>query len=330
MYSADATFGDFLRTWLEQYVWLNRQQNTYATYEVAVRCHIDPAIGAIPLTEVTALDVESVLTKQVEAGAKRGTVSLTHRVMKSGLEFAVNLGLVRSNVARAVTMPRMEKERPQVLTADEAAKLLHYAPGRAWYGRAICTVLLTGMRLGEVRGLRWRHVQLHEDWAEIHVVEQHVDVAGAARGRYEPNLAPLKTVSSARTVRLDELGRQILRDQRHELGRHAAERGAKGLGWLSYDLVFPGKNGGVNTRGVIGKALRGLCNDLDIPVVTVHGLRHTFATLLHQDGEDIVNIQHALGHRHVRMTVDMYVHPNEEKQRGVAGRLQRIISEGAS
>lgn len=326
MYRPDASTGEFLRAWLEQYVWQNRERNTYNAYEAAVRLHIVPLVGDIPLTELKALDVEQVLRHQIEQGYKQGTVQLTHRTLKTSLEFALNLGLVQANVARAVAMPRMEKKRPPVLSADEAAQLIHYAPGRVWYGRAIATVLLSGLRLGELRGLRWRNVDMRDDWAEIHVREQQVDTKRHLEN-YQPNLAPLKTVASERSVQVGDLGRQILSDQRLELGRWKAERSARSQPWFEYDLVFPGKNGGVNTRGVINTSLRTACRELDIPVVTVHGLRHTYATLLHEHGEDIVNIQHALGHRRVSVTVDMYVHPNDAKQRGVAGRLQGILQD---
>lgn len=314
----------YFGAWIESHIRPNRARNTARMYEQIVRLHIEPLLGEAPLRDITTADIEAVIVHQAESGAGRGTVDLTLKTLVSALEHAVRLGLLERNVARGVRVPRMAKPRPVVLQEQEAAALIVQGPRASWYGNAFALALLTGMRAGELRGLRWRSVRLERARAEIDVVEQQIDMPRKLPGG-EPSLEPLKSVASARTLHLGAAGAAILTDQRQRLGRHAAERSAAGKPWHGYGLVFPAKDGGVTSRGALNVTLRGVCEVLGLPRVTVHGLRHTHATLLRLSGSDLVDIQHQLGHRNLKTTTDQYLHPTISSRERTGELAERAI-----
>ena len=167
--------GEWLENWVESYVTTNCSPRTVDSYRSEVRGHIVPALGAIPLTQLRPQHLQTYYAHALSQGRVDGkgglsarTVLYHHRILFEALSHVVKMGLLIHNVAEAVDPPRPEHKSMRTLAAQDAPKLLEAARQNPHYV-LFCTALFTGMRLGELLGLRWRDLDL--DRASLSVVQ---------------------------------------------------------------------------------------------------------------------------------------------------------------
>ena len=225
-------------------------------------------------------------------------------------------GLLRRNPAeRAHAKP---KDRPEMRTwsADELATFLAFtAQDRelALYHVAAAT----GMRRGELLGLRWRDVDL--DGVRLSVRQQYTR-QGKSLG-----FGPPKSAKSIRTIDLDGETVDLLREQRE---RQLFERRAWGKAYrVDLDLVFCRPGGAPEDPNVVGRRFGRRIRDLArLPAIGLHGLRHTHATLLLEEGVDVKTVSERLGHDSVQTTLELYGHVTPKMRANAAARFGSLLS----
>ncbi len=302
------TFGRFLSQWLDV-VTPTLRPATARSYAGQVRVHIAPALGALPLHQVTPDRLQTFLNAKQAAGLSPRSVQYLHAVIRTALGRAVTWNLIADNPAQRVTPPRVPRHEVQALTRDQAQAILAAFKGDPF--EALVTLTLTlGLRQGEALGLRWADVDLD---ARTLTVRHQV-----TRAEDGWRFTDLKTARSRRTLPLPGFLVETLREHRT---RQLAQRLARGPAWTDLDLVFPAATGApLNGPYVTHRFARHLVA-AGLPRMRFHDLRHGAATVMKAMGVDLRTIMEVLGHSQISITANLYTHVAPDVLQDVAARL---------
>jgi len=314
--------------WIAEAVAPRRSPGTVEFYRLALTRFIGPSLGSCPLNTLTPEQIQQVVAAwstwpQAGQGRRRAgrlvgprTVANALRVLRIGLNWAVQQGWIPTNPARAVTGPATPMTADRWWTASQAAQFLA-ATQDDWYWIAWALALLTGMRLGEILGLRWADVDRAAGVLWIRQVRQ--------RGT-PVRFGPPKTHRSRRPIALDEAIRAALDRQ---AARQTECRAVLGTDWPQTDLVVTTQVGTPSTHRLVHRAFRTATQRVGLPPIRFHDLRHTHGSLLRQAGADWRVIADRLGHSQVSFTAQVYLHADVGEQAAIAGPLNaRLLSEG--
>lgn len=289
--------------------------STLQRYDQVVRVHIIPTIGRIKLTALTPRDVQLMVSQLRQTSAPASVIKI-HGVLRNALGDAERMDLIPRNVARAVRSATLTRTERRALTPTESAKLLAQLEGDRLEG-VFVLALATGLRRGEVLGLRWRDTDI--DAKSLFVRQTLQRVGGELR------FVPPKTHRSTRTVPLSKLAMSVLAAQRV---RQAEDRLLVGPAWEDHGLVFATQLGtpleprNVNRRFTTARSAAGL------DWVRLHDLRHAFATFLLDQGEELRTVMDLLGHSTIRLTADTYGHVLPSRARSEVDAIDRVLGGG--
>ena len=154
------TLGEWLDMCLEVYMKRSLKQSTYISYEGYIRIHLKPSLGGLQLRDITPRLLQEFSNYKAEAeGLAPKTIVNLNLFLHKALSFAVNEGYIPSNPASAINLPQGDKPQIEILTRDEQVRLIK-ASYQHRYGVFIRLVLFTGLRIGEVLGLRWEDLDV--------------------------------------------------------------------------------------------------------------------------------------------------------------------------
>lgn len=297
------------------------KETTWASYEVAVT-RIKQGIGRSKLQALTPLDVETFYARLAEAGIKGKplapkSIRNTHVVLRKALADAERLGLVSRNPA-AVARPPVARREPRRTWSSEEVKDFFAAVADDRLYSAYVLSATTGMRRGEVLGLRWSDLDL--DAGQLAVVHTITTIG------YTPVASTPKTNRSRRVVYLDDQTIRVLREHRR---RQREERMAAGPAWQDdVDLVFRNELGGLIHPDWFTREFARHVRVAGLPEIRLHDLRHTYATLALKAGVHPKIVSERLGHATVGVTLDLYSHVTpaiaREAADAVAGKLFEV------
>jgi len=309
------TLGKYLDLWLKDSVQDTVRLTTYQGYERNARLHIKPALGRIKLDRLTPVHVRGLYRERMEAGLSHRMVQLVHTTLHKALKQAVNDGLIPRNVTEAVKAPRPVKKEMQALNPEQARALLGEAHGHrleALYALAVTT----GMRQGELLGLKWEDVDL-----EARTIRIRRTLSTAMGGGISFN--PPKTAKSRRSIRLTELAVSSLKW--HRKAQLEERMKLAGL-WKDHDLVFTTGVGTPMSRAdLITRSFKPLLKKAELPDIRFHDLRHTCATLLLGRGVHVKLVQELLGHSTIAVTLDTYSHVLPGMDDGLADTMDEAL-----
>ena len=321
---------DYLERWLEDYARPSVAPKTYERYAEIVRLHLVPALGHIPLQSLKPLHIQAMEAEMLESGSKkkrkvpkdkkdavpiglsRRTVLHHHRVLRSALQQAVRWQLLVRNPADAVRSPHPDAREMDVLDEAETAQLLTIAKATPLY-IPILLAATTGMRRGEVLGIRWQDVDFR---AGTLVIRQAL-----SRIKSGPVFTTPKTAKSTRTIALPAVTRKALKDHHKE---QAAVRLRLGPVFQDNDLVCPAEDGKPWHPGTLTSRFRELARREGIRI-TFHGLRHSHATLLLRQGVHPKVVSERLGHSTIGLTLDTYSHVLPGMQEEAAAKVDSAL-----
>ena len=316
-YPTGQTTGDYLARWVVA-VKARLRPSTHREYARHVADYCQPLAG-IPLTRLTPAHVERTMAALRERGLSAQTIRHARSTLRRALHDAQRDGLVNRNVAALARPPRADRREMRALTAAEVGRLLA-STADAPYGPLFAVAVGSGMRAGELCGLRWSDVDLP---ARSLVVRR--SMARADGGGYE--LAEPKTARSRRTVMLPAVAVEGLRRQK---ARQAADKLAAGTDWQDRDgLTFTDALGRPVRPDALSAAFRATADRLGLPV-RLHDLRHTAASLMLGAGVPLKVVSETLGHSSIAITADVYAHVTPELRREAADAIDRALSGSAS
>jgi integrase len=281
------TFSQWAKKWLEIYKKGKVKQHTYDyTYRVNVETYMIPFFGQAKLQDITQANIQEYFNKHsflAENNLKR------HRmILRNIFDKAVYNDLCRKNPVEGIVYQSVkEKSVRSAYTKEQMDKLIEYA--KSHHGGVMIVIMLnTGVRRGELLGLKW--IDIDYERKSIFVrrsVTPDTD---------EPQDGEVKSKSSYREIPVSDEFLEYLKTLPHKT-----------------DYVIPGKTkyGYMSIDGFEGRYRRFMedaCSALDIPYLVPHELRHTFGTVLREKGIDIYTISRVMGHGDVLVTDKIYVH----------------------
>ena len=308
------TLGTFLPRWLEAHRHRVRPR-VWDRYEQLVRIHALPTLSKVPVAKLTQAHLQSLYAERMGRGGRSPSlVHHLHMALHKALGDAVRWGLAVRNVADLVDPPRMPRKEMEVLNADQVRTLLATEAEPAL--RALLTVAVTtGMRQGEILGLRW---------SDVDVTRGVVAIRGSLqRSRGQVFISEPKTARSRRQVELSGMAIAALTAERT---RQRNLREDMPDGWNPLDLVFPTPAGTPQHGKTLTTSYHQLLKRAQLPRVRFHDLRHTAATLMLSRGVHPKIVSEMLGHANIAITLDLYSHVTPTMQREAASAMDSLLS----
>ncbi len=338
------TMQQWLDTWLNITIKGSIKDTTWLIYESLIKNHINPEIGGIRLLSLQTSHIQKLYNdklyggrsdkkknketgelEQKEGGLSPKTIRHIHQVIKGSLDQAVKERYLQVNPADAVKLPKLIKKEMKTLNIEQVRKFLDTASSDKFYKRYYAAYLLelyTGLRRGELLGLRWKDIDFKT--CTVKVVQQLVKVGSSHV------LRELKTESSQnRVIAITEDVIQALKE--HKKNKAAEyefigyeEADIKKM--LSEWLVFTNELGNLLQPRNFLRNFKGALKASGIEPIRFHDMRHTFALLSLQQGVDIKTLQSDLGHESIETTLDRYGHVNEEMKRDAANKRKKLLN----
>ncbi len=320
---ARVTVGQFLlERWLPA-AGATVRPTTLLNYEVHVRRHVIPHIGEVRLQLLTGADLNRLYAGLTESGRVDGrgglaatTVHHVHATIHRALRDAVRWGLLVRNPADAADPPRRSTSDVSELrtwTAKELSSFLSLTEGDRLH-TAWVVLGTTGLRRGELLGLKWTDIDL--DGGQLSVRRALVAVG------YETRISEPKTRRGRRVVSLDQVTVSALRNHRKQ---QLEERMAWGPAWHDTEFVFTREDGTLNHPSRLSKQFEKLVDQSGLPRIRLHDLRHTHATLALMAGIHPKVVSERLGHANVSITLDTYSHAIPAMQADAAERIAALV-----
>lgn len=291
------TVKQFLEYWLEDVQKAKVRLITYECYRSLIDTHLLPTLGHIRLQKLTVQQVQALYVKKLKEGLSIGTVRNIHAVLHTALGYAKRIKLVGYNVCDDAELPTYRQYKAQILSPEQAQMFLQKV--REHHLEALVTLALaTGMRKGEMLGLRWQDIDLEKGSLHIQRTLVYITYHGFKEG--EP-----KTETSRRNIVLPQFVIEVLK--RHRTTQLEA-RLKTGVTWIDRDLVFPNAHGDFLLPTTLASQFARLLKDVGLPQMRFHDLRHSAATLLLSMGVSMKVVQELLGHSNFSITANVYTH----------------------
>jgi len=301
-----------LERWLEQVVKLTKKPNTYRTYRYAIGCHLVPALGHIKLQKLTIGHIQAFYGERAST-LNRKTLAVMRSALSGALEDALKQGFVGRNVSELIDLPPVERYEGQILTVEQAKKLLEVARGSRLDALLLLT-LTTGMRRGELVALHWSDVDLEKGTLQVRHTLVRVGGKGLVEG--EP-----KSKAGRRKIALADVVIEALKKHRV---RQLEARIKMGDRWQEHGLIFPNIYGAYFNPDHVWRLFKKLLKQAGLPNVRFHDLRHSAATVLIAAGVPLKVVSELLGHSSVAITADIYAHVLPEMQQEVVRRMDDL------
>ena len=320
--------------------------STYDAYRRSIDLHVVPALGRRPLEKLTGEDLDlfyaTLLTegrKKPKAKASKGsrakdrdggseegrpaglapkTVRNIHLMLNKAMSDAQRKGIVVRNVVALADAPTLKNRQEGNIKAWDVGQLrtfLDAVRGHRFHP-AFHLSSHTGMRRGEVLGLRWCDIDL--DARRLSVRQALVSIA------YDVEISDVKTGTGRRAIDLDPVTVDVLKAWRI---RRAEEKG--GIEPTGGELVFVKPDGSWIHPQSFSQVLDRKVAKLDVPAISLHDLRHTHATLLLKAGVHVKVVSERLGHANVAFSMSVYQHVLPGMQAEAASTFARLVGNGA-
>ena len=313
------TLGQYLERWLTHSATQVRPK-THERYAEIANVHLVPALGHVSLDKLKPMQIQSYYDEALSTGRRRDgkglspqTVLHHHRVLKGALRQAVLWQLLSRNPADAVVPPRPEVAKVRVLTEEETATLLASIRTSVLYPPT-ALALATGMRRGEVLGLRWAEVDFDEGKLRV-VATLGQTKAGVSFG--EP-----KTAKSRRVVALP---RSVVETLRAHKAKQAKARLLLGSAYMDHGLVFPLPDGRPWEPDRFTESFLSFADKHGFEGLRFHDLRHTHATQLLRGGLHPKVVSERLGHSNIGITLNTYSHVLPDMQQEAAIAIDKVL-----
>ncbi len=282
--------------------WLRRKEarvalKTSEDYHDIIRCYLKPRLGNVPISKLTPRHVEELHRYMGNKGLSARSVQYTHRILSQALKYAVKMEILARNVCNVVDPPKLKRKEIHVMDTDNVQIFLEATRGNL-YWPVFFLAIYTGLRRGEVLGLRWQDLNIQNGTISVNQVVNRIRGKGLVIG--EP-----KTASSRRLVSLPASASRLLIDLKLKEGERLE---SIGMGWNASALIFSNVDGGPLSPSTVSHNFSKALKKAGLPHMRFHDLRHTHATLMLEQGIHPKVVSERLGHSSINITLDTYSH----------------------
>lgn len=305
------TVDDWIEKWIP-YAQDNWSVSTKQNITSAIKFHISPLIGKIKLSSLNKITYKKMFIDSLRAENRytESTIHTYHKIVMRMINSAVENQLIPSNTlkgfkfdlkttTRSFTKEELKKFTTQLKKQDIRKQIIFY------------TLLKTGMRKGELMGLRWSDINFDELYFDVN----------STRGDYGENKP--KTDSSVRKIYFDKSLLTLIYKYRNLEKQNLLKQGRR---LENSDYFILSSIGQPIPQAKVTYMFRNLCKNAQIQNITVHGLRHTHATFLIEAGANIKYVSNRLGHKNINITLDIYSDVLKSKEIETANLMDQVLS----
>lgn len=285
------------------------KKSTYAAYQLLIQNHIKPYFG--DLYEVNEEKVQQFVFDKLDAGLCEKTIRDIIIVLKMILKFGIKNGYLEYIQIDAKFPSKQEKKDLGVLSkADQKKFMEHLRNNFTFKNLGIFICLSTGMRIGEICGLRWCDVDTAEGVIKVRHTLQRIYIIEGETRHTELLLDTPKTANSVRDIPMSSELLKMLKSLNKVVNEnyYVISNDIKPIEPRTYRNYY-----------------KKLCKQLDIPELKFHGLRHSFATRCIESKADYKTVSVLLGHSNISTTLNLYVHPNKEQKKKTIDKMLRSL-----
>ena len=303
------TFGEWLDKWINEFMIFTVREGTLSAYKSLIEHQIKPYLGNRPLSALTTNEIQKFYNSvkkngRVHADREHGTeladsmVRKIHMLLHESLDTALKQRLIVNNPTNGTTIPKNNYPAKQILNDDQLEKFMEVIKSdERWYD-FFYTEITTGLRKGEICGLRWEDFDEHSGKLKIQ----------RSVGRIKDGVLPVgetKTETGTREILLPPSTVKLLKKRKEN---------------AVSDWIFPNWNNPeepMNPQSAYTR-LKVLLKKAELPLIRFHDLRHTFATHAIAGGVDAKTLSGILGHTNASFTLDTYTHVTTDMQKNAA------------
>lgn len=294
------SFSEFADVWYSDYASVHLKPSTRYSNNLLVRNSFLPFFGDVRLTAITTADIQRYVAARNAEGKAPSTIKRALAVLKAMFNWAVEVGYLKQNPAEKCKAPKAKLIEMDFLSPAEIRIFLDAVPNE--WKPFFHTAIFTGMRTGEIIGLRWSDI----DW--------HNHAIMVRRSVWNNEFQDPKSYDSARAIGMSPSLEKTLKDYR-EVARES-----------EFDLVFCNEVGKpLDVNNVRNRVFNKALAEAGLRRIRLHDLRHTFASLLIHQGENLKYVQQQLGHASITTTVNRYGHLMPDVRENASMKLDATV-----
>ncbi len=308
------TLERFMEGWLNGKK-ISRRPGTVHSYRRIAERDILPLMGGMRLKDILPGHVKQLYGKMVAEGKGARTIQLVHVILHCALEQAVRENILGRNPLDAIERPRVETAEFQILNEEQVRQFMIFASGSP-YATLFHLALTSGMRKGELLGLKWPDVNW--DRCVINVHRQLQTVPGQGYCLVAP-----KTKAGLRQIKLGQGTMAQL--EAHRKQQELIKEGVKDK-WQENEMIFTTGIGTYLDQAKVSKELKRILTKAGLPNIRFHDLRHTSISFQLEMGTSLNTVQQRAGHSKASVTSDIYGHTLEHSQDVAAERIEEMVT----
>jgi integrase len=311
------TFGSFFSEWLENVAKPKVRDRTYAGYFSASSKRILPTFGHMKLTEIKPVHVLKFYNQLTEEGLSPEYIKYLQSMLKNTFSTALKWQLIQNNIMDHVDSPRIKRKEKQVWTIEQVNQFLEYAKTKKYHWYMVYLIAIyTGMRRGEILGLRWKDIDMDEGKLSINQTLGYVKGKGIV----------VQEPKTSRSHRLISISDYLIKELRASKLSQQKIRLQHGLPFSVDDFVVSHDDGSpVNPQYTYNHFIKTVKGVEGLPVIRFHDLRHTHATIMLKLGEHPKIVSERLGHSSIQMTLNLYSHVTYDMQKESSDRFEKAL-----
>lgn len=294
--NTDYTVEEWMEIYFERRVKPKVAENTFYNHHNCIKNHLYPILGNMRMRDLTTQIIQDAYPQMFASKKSKkyrssnycdGTIKMFSQRFKSGLDYAVEQGVIRKNPHSDVILPKGERgNRVDAYTKKEQKKIVEHCRNSTNIDRVYYFLIATGLRVGECISLTWDDINFDEKYVKVN--KTAVNFRGTMIVRDHP-----KTEQSIRVVYLSDNTMEFLTMMKH-------------IDNTRRDLVFPNDRGHIYHTSALRSRWIRLCAELNIPYRGMHALRHSWATRAFEQNIEVQTVSKMLGHKSVATTMDIY------------------------
>jgi len=314
---SDISFLDSMRDWLQNVKSYKVRPGTLKIYEYGFERHICNYVGfiGIRLSEVTPKLLQNYINGLCKAGLSPCTIKKHHSLLKQYLEHEYKLEEIPKNPADFVELPAQKRKHSYVTYSPEQLKNLFQLFNGDPIQSAVYITAFYGLRRSEICGLRWKDI----DFTNLQIHICHTAIMSEGKVHY---VNDTKSRSSNRFLPITDGMKKYLEGLQEAQHCYKAELNG---GYIDSGYVCQWQNGKPIDPQYVSRHFHEVLENSDLPMLRFHDLRHSAATIMHEEGADLKDIQQWLGHADLSTTANIYTHMTDKSMIKTAERIEQAL-----